>query len=102
MAMLIACAPWAAKDQNPRRRIAAAAATGGITRCRAEELLANRIPCDKGPPAEKRHRGFERDRSSRHHLASSRFVETRHRVLLEQHRRDTAQRRGQHDSGPEL
>ena len=88
----------AAKDQNPaaesRRRSRSAVRSGRSRRTPAEPgcLLTN------PPPAEERHASSRTSPPPRCTTrASSRLVRPGHRVLLEQQRRDAAQRREQHD-----
>ena len=80
----------APKDQNPRR------ATGRRRGRISKELGTNRIAGDKAPPPEVRQRRLERDRRGADERRQAAIREAGHRVLLEQERRNAAQRGDQH------
>ena len=94
MAMLIACAPW----EPPKIRTLGAAPLApspapDSRAAAADELLTNRVACDKRPPSEERHGRFERHGRGAHHAREQPVGQARHRVLLEQHGRYAAHAR---------
>src|SRR5262245_34185941 len=64
---------------------------------RRETLRPNRVAADKGLLAEERSRRVVRHRRRPHPALQQTIGQTRHRVLLEQHRRHAAQRRDEYN-----
>ena len=83
----------AAKDQHPRQAPRRALRRRSLP----TELGTHRIACDKAPPSEIARRRLERHRRRADDPREQPVRQAGHRVLLEQQRRDAAQRRGEHD-----
>ena len=93
-ATLIACEPW-----EPPKIRTRGGSRAALLRAFGKELWTDRIACDKSPPPEVAHRRLEGHRGRTHHPRQHAVREPRHRVLLEQQRRDPP-RRGEREHRP--